>query len=439
MTGLKSKRGRSHAPIVILTISIIVTSSVLFTALVTRGPPILCGWTHIYFSAVDIQQTSDDGYIILARREIVTTASISGRLEYVSSRIGSVLGGGPILLVKTDQHGNVQWNKTYGGDSEYYAQSVQQTSDRGFIVSASLKVAYSSNGQPGFYKDVISLIKMDESGDVQWNRTYGGIVWEASNSVEQRPDGGYIIAATTASYSTGGSDFLLVKTDAEGNMEWNKTYGRSGVDTLTSFQSTPDGGYLIAGRTYSDIQNMQDLAFLLIRTDQNGTMQWNATFALSHSKKLEIAQETSDGTYVMAGNMGTSVLSGTNTPIDWVFWLIKCDGNLNMLWNKTYGVGQEEWLSYILQTADGGFILAGNRWSNSADESGGWIAKVDQSGFSQWNRTYGDIGLYLDLMGKTSDVGYIIAGHAPDGVWLVKIDSLGSIDWTNMVQFPSIL
>jgi hypothetical protein len=171
-------------------------------------------------------------------------------------------------------------------------------------------------------------------------------------------------------------------------------------------------------------------------------MQWNATFALSHSKKLELAQETSDGAYVVAGNMGTSVLSGTNTPTGWVFCLMKCDANLNMLWNKTYNSGQEAHLYYLQQTADRGFILAGHRWSwsNNADESGVWLVKIDQNGFAEWNKTYGEItSAYLDSISKTSDEGCIMVSPTQEGILLMKVNSLGSLEWTRTVRFPSAL
>jgi hypothetical protein len=172
-------------------------------------------------------------------------------------------GWGAIFLIKTDANGNIQWAKTYGGTSYDIASSVQQTSDGGYIVAGR---TYSFGA--GYWD--IFLIKTDANGNVIWAKTYGGTYIEWASSVQQTSDGGYIVAGTTWSFGAGYNDIFLIKTDASGNIQWAKTYGGTNDDYASSFQQTSDGGYIVAGRTYSFGAGGSDI--FLIKTDANGNI-----------------------------------------------------------------------------------------------------------------------------------------------------------------------
>jgi len=166
--------------------------------------------------AYSVQQTSDGGYIMagLTCNDVPTAA----------------------WLVKTDAYGNVMWNKTYGGNDDSFALSIQQTSDGGYIATG-----LCATGGAWF-------VKTDGYGNMEWNKKFGGS-WAELKSVQQTTDGGYIVAGGTMSFGAGDSDFWLVKTDDNGNMLWNKTYGGTWTDIAYSVQQTSDGGYMIAGFT----------------------------------------------------------------------------------------------------------------------------------------------------------------------------------------------
>jgi TolB-like protein len=165
--------------------------------------------------------------------------------------------------VKTDANGNIQWAKTYGGTGWDEAYSVQQTSDGGYIVAGE---TYSFGAG---YRDIF-LIKTDANGNIQWAKTYGGTDDDWAYSVQQTSDGGYIVAGWTESFGADSTDVFLIKTDANGNIIWAKTYGGTLRDVASSVQQTSDGGYIVAGYTRSFGAVFNDL--FLIKTDANGNI-----------------------------------------------------------------------------------------------------------------------------------------------------------------------
>jgi hypothetical protein len=262
--------------------------------------------------ASSVQQTSDGGYIVAG---------------YTSS-FG--MGDWDIFLIKTDASGNVQWAKTYRGIYDDYAYSVQQTSDGGYIVA-------------GVTLSNFFLIKTDAYGNVIWAKTYGGTGDEWAYSVQQTSDGGYIVAGETTSFGAGYSDIFLVKTDANGNIIWAKTYGGTGSDVAYSVQQTSDGGYIVAGRTASFGAGVWDI--FLIKTDANGNLQWAKTYGGTDWDEAYSVQQTSDGGYIVAGNGA---------------FLVKTDANGNIIWAKTYEEGIFDVARSVQQTSDGGYIVAGS-------------------------------------------------------------------------------
>ena len=146
-------------------------------------------------------------------------------------------------MIKTDSNGNMVWSKTFGGSDDDWAWAVQQTSDGGYII-AGYTESYGSGGSD------VWLIKTDSNGNMVWSKTFGGSDIDYAESVQQTSDGGYIIAGVTA-WSYGSGDVWLIKTDSNGNIEWSKTFGGSDYDEAYSVQQTSDGGYIIAGDTCS--------------------------------------------------------------------------------------------------------------------------------------------------------------------------------------------
>jgi len=239
------------------------------------------------------------------------------------------------------------------------ASSVQQTVDGGYIVAGT---TYSFGVAWDFW-----LVKTDSNGSQQWNKTYGGANWDAASSVHQTDDG-YIVAGTTYSIGAGGADFWLVKTDSAGNQQWNKTFGGTNDDMASSVQQTSDGGYIVAGTTYSSGASGWD--FWLVKTDSAGNQQWNKTYGGTSTDQAWSVQQTSDGGYIAAGSTA-SFGAGF-----WDFWLLKTDSAGIQQWNKTYGrTGDDEAYS-VQQTSDGGYIAAGRTNSSGAGLLDFWLVKT---------------------------------------------------------------
>ena len=354
-----------------------------------------------YNGANSVQRTSDGGYIVAGWTTYMGTFNTD------------------ILLIKTDANGNVQWAKTYGEAGYDLAYSVQQTSDGGYIVAG-------HTDSFGAGLDDIFLIKTDANGNIIWAKTYGGTDYYYTSSVQQTSDGGYILAGYTWSFSAGG-DILLIKTDANGNVQWAKTYGGTDDDYASSVQQTSDGGYILAGTTWSFGAGWSDI--FLIKTDANGNVQWAKTYGEAGYDLASSVQQTSDGGYILAGY--TYSFGAGNGDI----LLIKTDANGNVQWAKTYGGTDDDRAYSVQQTSDGGYIVAGYTASFGAGGLDIFLIKTDASGNLQWAKTYGEkSGDYASSVQQTSDGGYIVAGETYPNVFLIKTDANGDIGSCSIVS-----
>ncbi|MHA1978379.1 MAG: hypothetical protein ACW98I_15865, partial [Candidatus Hodarchaeales archaeon] len=216
-------------------------------------------------------------------------------------------GGQDFWLVKTNATGQAEWNQTYGGINDEFATTVIQTADEGFVLVGTTQSYGAGLGDAW-------LVKTDTNGNQEWNKTFGGTDWDVEFSLLHTDDGGFALAGDTSSYGAGASDFWLVKMDANGQAEWNKTYGGTGGDDFNSMIQTTDGGFALVGITGMGIYGN---FMWLVKTDANGQAEWNHTFGETTSEGPVSLVQTTDGGYAFVGT--TTWVGAGNGGI----WLVK--------------------------------------------------------------------------------------------------------------------
>jgi hypothetical protein len=331
-------------------------------------------------------------------------------------------GGEDFWLVKTDANGNVEWNQTYGGPLDDQAYSVVETSDGGYALAGYTR----SSGALG----IVWLVKTDENGNMQWNQTYDETKEKEIGALIETSDGGFVIAGNNWGMNYRVFDLWLLKTDVEGNEIWQKNYGESIMEFVRSAVETSDGGYAIAGFTGSGSND-----FWLVKTDVDGNVEWTQTYGAikeypNSAVKIEQAYslvETADGGFALAG-LTDSFGAGEDD-----FWLVKTDAEGNMEWNQTYGGVKDDQAYSVVETSDGGYALVGRTKSFGAGGLDFWFVKTDANGNMEWNQTYGGAEAdYADCVIETTDGGYAIAGYTSSfgagkgDFWLIKTDAEGN-------------
>ncbi|RJP75247.1 MAG: T9SS C-terminal target domain-containing protein [Candidatus Zixiibacteriota bacterium] len=331
-----------------------------------------------------------------------------------------VLGALMLAATAFAQPPDTLWTRTYGGSELDVGESMQQTFDGGYIIA----------GYTGNYPATdVFLIKTDVSGDTNWTRAYDGNGDDYSYSVHQTTDGGYIVAGRTDSCAGGNRDVYLVKTNSSGDTLWTRKIDGSYRDEGYCVRQTYDGGYIITGLTVPLSSSYTDV--YLIKTDANGDIIWTRTFGGSRDDLGKCVRQTTDGGYVVTGAMASD--QGI-----WDVYLIKTDANGDTCWTRTYGGGYDDQGFSVRQTVDGGYVIAG--WTEPFFVGGPrdvYLIKTDSSGCFPWTRTYGGSGYDEGRsVQQTTDGGYIITGMTDSfgaglyDVYLIRTYADGDTIWT---------
>lgn len=333
---------------------------------------------------------------------------------------------------------DILWEKSYGGNHADYLMDVQPTADYGFILAGSSLSQKSGNKSEGNIGDLDYWIwKMDEKGDLDWQKNIGGSGSDFLQSIKLTVDGGYILGGISSSNkgfgktddSKGLDDYWLIKLNAKGDQEWQKTIGGSGQEQLKSICQTREGGYIIGGSSSSGKSGDKteagfgSLDFWIVKLDSKGTIEWQKTLGGRYVDELRSMETTFDGGYIVGGYSNSpqsAVKTDSNKGVG-DFWVLKLDGKGEIEWQKTLGGNKDDQLYVVHQTSDKGYVIGGNSDSSSSNNktssnSNGtdfWVVKLDEHGENLWQQTYdfGKVDVLTSLV-ENDNHTYLLGGYA---------------------------
>ncbi len=326
----------------------------------------------------------------------------------------------PILLIAgitaNTSHGAHYWARTYGGEGFDNFSALQPTADEGYIVLG----AANSYGEGN---DDFWILKLNGSGDVMWQKSYGGAGADKAESILQAADGGYIVLGTTYSFGNGAS--WALKLDSDGNVIWQRIYGVSNNTIAKSIQQTTGGGYIVAGSAYLPDAGGWD--FWVLKLDEDGNPAWQKTYGGTSGDNAQDNAEsilpTADGGYIVVGRT-----SSFGVELESI-WVVKLDNNGGVTWQNTYnGSGLIYRPASILQTAGGQYIVCGWAYSPIVGDVA-WVMELDGDGNLTWRKTYGSAGLNGAFSIVETAGGYLAAGDIDSNGALLKLDSNGNVIW----------
>ena len=363
--------------------------------------------------------------------------------------------------------GEVDWIKNFGGSGDETFQAVITTSDGGYaMLGFSNSIDGDLMGKTSAVNDYW-LLKLDASGGKQWSKTYGGSKDDRGHSLVQTKDGGFALTGYAMSDDGDGSnnegfhDNWVLKIDTQGTIEWEKSFGFSGHDHSYDILQTDDGGYYFVGflditsaRADGNTEKRGSLAshgvgeFWGTKINSTGNLQWRGYFGGSNNDRAHSVVRANDGGYVMAGFTESEDFDISDSRGSYDFWVVKNDKNGNLLWENSFGGSGIEIAQDIANTADGGYVITGNTFSNDIDVSNNkgasdiWLTKINDEGDLVWQKTFG--GSEFDAAESVSlskDGGFIIVGNSKSNdkdantntgendIWLIKTDANGNMVW----------
>lgn len=361
----------------------------------------------------------------------------------------------------------IEWKKTIGAPNDEQASQLIYTTDGGFVMagsSSSITNNFSDNhGQYDY-----AIIKMSALGVVEWQKCYGGSASDFAKSIQQTSDGGYIVAGITTSNdgdvsgNHGSFDYWVIKLDSMGILIWQKAIGGSQDDSASTIRQTADGGYILAGLSNSidgdHLPTTGNNDKWIVKLNATGDIEWQKSFYTGTGTTVKgvLIELTADGGYIVGcENLSTvGVTVGTTTTFYPDYNVIKLNSLGETMWQKSFGGLHTENLNDIKQTADLGYIIIGTSFSNDGDVTGHhggtgttgnsdyWVVKLNAAGDIVWQKSLGgnfnEIGNSIQ---QTSDGNYILTGSATSNsgdvsgnhgnidYWVVRLSYLGDILW----------
>ncbi len=364
----------------------------------------------------------------------------------------------------TDTPLEVVFTKTYGGSQDDSFQDVIATSDGGF---AALGYSQSVDGDITDNTTQVNMywvVKTDADGNIQWSKTYGGSADDRGQQILQTNDGGYALVGFAkssdgdATQNAGFADQWIVKLDSSGEIQWQKSFGFSGSDQAFSIIQTTDGGYFTAG--FLDVTASGGAGdegrhgvgeFWGHKLDANGNLIWRRYFGGTNNDRAYAVVETQDEGLLLVGATESTDFDITESKGSYDFWAVKLDLQGNLLWQKNYG-GSEIDIAYaVTKTQDGNFLLVGDTRSTDGDVTNFkgaadvWLVKIDGQGNLLWQKTLGGASFDTARDATTQGNGFVVTGasRSTEGdltenkgqtdFWIMQLDGTGDILWQKTI------
>lgn len=373
------------------------------------------------------------------------------------------------VLITQAQNSGIIWQKTIGGSNSDMLSAIIETSDDGYLVGGSsdsdISGEKSENSKGGMD---YWILKLDTTGTIIWQKTYGGSADEKLSSVEQTSDGGYIIGGTSSSGisgdktedSRGKADYWVLKLDLNGNIVWQKSYGGNEYDDLVSIVETNDGGYLVAGQSSSAVSGDRTVSrnglpdAWVLKLDSTGEIVWQKSYGstdYNFACKLSGLAKTNDGGFILSSDL--TIFMSQNTP----FWVLRIDAAGNEVWDKTIRGDKADLFPKISSNPDGSYIISGisnseafeDKTENAINGSFDyWVLKLDDVGNIEWQNTIGGDGTEGNVNAITQvDGGYLVSGYSDSNIsgdktqnsiggadfWFLKLNKVGIIEWQKTI------
>jgi hypothetical protein len=273
------------------------------------------------------------------------------------------------------------------------------------------------------------VMKLDAEGKVVWQKTYGGAGVDEASSIRQTKDGGCIVAGRTSSFGVEENDFWIIKLDASGGIVWQKSLGRDRNEYAFAIEQTADGGYIAAG-TIEVVTRFVVTDAWVVKLNAEGDAIWQKSYGLEDNDGFSSIGQTADGGYIAAGY----TVHGTSSDV----WVVRLGSKGEVVWQKSYG--GDGGACEVLRTDEGGFIVAGKTEEFGAGDDDAWILKLDGDGEVSWQKSFGGTGSdRATSVDRTGDGCYAVAGYTRsfgiegENIWVVKLAGSGEYDGSGLL------
>ncbi len=295
-------------------------------------------------------------------------------------------------VIKLSAAGSIEWQKALGGSLQEIGESIRQTADGGYIVAVNTfstdgDITNNHGGLDAW------VVKLSASGIIEWKKTYGGSQQDTAYCIQPTSDGGYIMVGDTFSNdgdvtdNRGSGDVWVVKLSEVGAIEWQRTYGGTAGDWGRSIIQTTEGGYLVgAGSRSTDINitnNHGSDDIWLLKLSSSGILEWQKSFGGSGYESIQNVQQTANGSYIIAGDTFSNDGDITENKGTSDAWLLKVSSTGSLVWQKTLGGSSLDHSGAVIALTGGGYLMTGKTYSNNGDiiqnygSQDAWLVQLD--------------------------------------------------------------